>query len=129
MRDVTPLLDSLGRALSLDMASFASCRRSRSINGLVESDIQQASSAGVRSTPSFLVGDFLVQGASPYAGLPPRHRHGADRRQGQGEALNGIVAHSTPSERSPRARRCRSRPAAMARSPDRCARGVASSRG
>jgi protein-disulfide isomerase len=67
MRDVTPLLDSLGRALSLDMAAFAICRRSRSIRALVQSDIQQATGAGVRSTPSFLVGDFLVQGVSPYA--------------------------------------------------------------
>lgn len=67
LQDVTPLLDSLGGALSLDMAQFATCRRSRSIRGLVQSDIQQATGAGVRSTPSFLVGDFLVQGVSPYA--------------------------------------------------------------
>jgi protein-disulfide isomerase len=67
LSDPAPLLDSLGRALKLDMKEFATCRRSRSIHALVQSDIQQATGAGVRSTPSFLVGDFLVQGVSPYA--------------------------------------------------------------
>jgi protein-disulfide isomerase len=67
MSTIEPLLDSLGRALALDMRAFARCRKSPSIKALVDSDVQQAMRARVNSTPSFLVGDFLVQGVSPYA--------------------------------------------------------------
>ncbi len=67
LSNVEPLLDSLARANALDMTEFARCRKSKAINALVESDIQQSSRTGVRSTPSFLIGDFLVEGAAPYA--------------------------------------------------------------
>lgn len=67
LTNVEPLLDSLARANGLDMTEFTRCRKSKAINALVESDIQQASRTGVRSTPSFLIGDFLVEGAAPYA--------------------------------------------------------------
>jgi predicted DsbA family dithiol-disulfide isomerase len=63
---VQPLLDSAARVLKLDMAEFSRCQRRQAISSLVESDIQQANKAGVRSTPSFLIGDFLVEGAIPY---------------------------------------------------------------
>jgi protein-disulfide isomerase len=61
-----PVLDSVASGLKLDMAEFGRCQRRQAIRSLVESDVQQANKAGVRSTPSFLVGDFLVQGAVPY---------------------------------------------------------------
>ena len=64
---VQPLLESIGKQLSLDMGEFGRCQKRDAIKSLVESDIQQASKAGVQSTPSFLVGDFMVQGAVPYA--------------------------------------------------------------
>lgn len=67
MSDVSPLLDRLARDLRLDMTAFGACRRSPAIEGLVENDVQQASRAGVRSTPTFLIGDFLVEGAIPWA--------------------------------------------------------------
>jgi protein-disulfide isomerase len=63
---VQPVFDSLAGKLGLDMAEFGRCQRRQAIRSLVESDIQQATKAGVRSTPSFLVGDFLVEGAVPY---------------------------------------------------------------
>ena len=66
MMGVEELVDSLARANGLDLAAFAHCRQSKAIRDLVESDIAQATRAGVQSTPSFLVGDFLVQGALKY---------------------------------------------------------------
>jgi protein-disulfide isomerase len=63
---VQPTLDSIAKTLSLDMPSFGSCQKREAIRALVESDIQQATKAGVNSTPSFLIGDFLVQGALEY---------------------------------------------------------------
>ncbi len=62
----TSKLDAIARDVSLDMPSFTRCRRSDAIRMLVENDERQASQARVQSTPSFLVGDFLVQGALPY---------------------------------------------------------------
>jgi protein-disulfide isomerase len=64
--DVSPLLSRLARDLRLDVKAFESCRTSGVINALVTNDIAQATQAGVQSTPSFIVGDFLVQGALPY---------------------------------------------------------------
>jgi protein-disulfide isomerase len=65
--DAKPYLDSLAKANGVDMIEFARCRKSNAVKSLVESDLQQANRAGVRSTPSFLVGEFLVEGAVPYA--------------------------------------------------------------
>ena len=64
---VQPVLDTIARGLSLDMAAFGRCQQRQAIRALVESDVQQAIKTGVRSTPAFLVGDFLVEGAVPYA--------------------------------------------------------------
>jgi protein-disulfide isomerase len=63
---VQPVLDTIARGLSMDMAAFGRCQQRQAIRALVESDIQQAGKTGVRSTPSFLVGEFLVEGAVPY---------------------------------------------------------------
>lgn len=60
---IQPTLEAIARKLALDMPSFTACQRRDAIKALVESDVQQATKAGVSSTPSFLVGDFLVQGA------------------------------------------------------------------
>lgn len=59
-------LDDIARDVSLDLPSFNRCRKSDAIRMLVENDERQASQARVQSTPSFLIGDFLVQGALPY---------------------------------------------------------------
>ena len=66
MTDVSPLLTRLGRDLRLDAGQFDACRRSPAIEGLLQNDVQQALRAGVRSTPTFLIGDFLVEGAIPW---------------------------------------------------------------
>jgi protein-disulfide isomerase len=64
--DVKPYLDSLARANAVEMTEFARCRKTNAIASLIESDMAQARRAGVRSTPSFLIGQFLVEGAAPY---------------------------------------------------------------
>ncbi|WP_353268864.1 DsbA family protein [Gemmatimonas sp.] len=66
MSDVSPLLSRLAKDLTLDVKSFDRCRVSAPIASLVSNDIAQASQAGVESTPSFIVGSFLVKGAMPY---------------------------------------------------------------
>ena len=66
LTDATPYLDTMARESKLNMAEYQSCKKSPSIRALIDSDIQQASRIGVRSTPSFLIGEFLVEGAVPY---------------------------------------------------------------
>jgi protein-disulfide isomerase len=66
MSNVTPLLTRFARELSLDLPAFEQCRTSPAIRDLVSNDIAQATRAGVQSTPSFIIGEFLVQGALPY---------------------------------------------------------------
>ena len=41
--------------------------KSPAIRSLVQADIDQAVKAGVESTPSFVVGEFMLRGAVPYA--------------------------------------------------------------
>lgn len=65
--DIKGYLDSLAKANSVEMTEFTRCRGTKAIRTLVDSDIQQINRAGVRSTPSFLIGQFLVEGAVPYA--------------------------------------------------------------
>lgn len=66
MSDVSPLLSRIAKDLALDVPAFDKCRVSAPIASLVANDIAQATQAGVQSTPSFIVGSFLVQGAMPY---------------------------------------------------------------
>ena len=66
LTDATPYLDTLARTSQLDMDEYQRCKKSPSIRALIDSDIQQANRIGVRSTPSFLIGEFLVEGAVPY---------------------------------------------------------------
>jgi len=67
MNDVSPLLSRIARETSLDIAQFDICRKSPAIRSLVQADIDQAVKAGVESTPSFVVGEFMLRGAVPYA--------------------------------------------------------------
>lgn len=90
--DVSPLLSRLAKDLALDVPSFDKCRVSAPISALVSNDIAQANQAGVQSTPSFIIGSFLVQGALPYKDF----RKAIDTalvlaRQGKGAAPQGAT--------------------------------------
>lgn len=67
--DVQPLLYSIADSLKLDTAAFTHCRQSNAITNLLQSDLRQADVAHVRSTPSFFVGQFLLEGAVPFKGF------------------------------------------------------------
>lgn len=67
MVSVEPLIARIAKELKLDEAAFAACRQGNAVRALVNNDIAQATQSGVQSTPSFIIGDFLVQGALPYA--------------------------------------------------------------
>ncbi len=67
MNDIEPLLAKSAKQVGLNETAFVACRKGGAVRALVNNDIAQATQSGVQSTPSFIIGDFLVQGALPYA--------------------------------------------------------------
>lgn len=63
---VEPLLVSLADNLKLDTVAFNHCQKSNAIAQLVQSDLRQVNSARIQSTPSFFVGQFILEGAVPF---------------------------------------------------------------
>ncbi len=60
-----PVFDSLARATGLNMQRWRSCVSSGVTKPLIQADFQRASAAGVRSTPTFLIGEEVLAGAHP----------------------------------------------------------------
>ena len=67
--DVKPMLQSLADSIKLDTVAFNHCRNSNATTTLLQSDMRQAESAHIRSTPSFFVGQFILEGAVPFKGF------------------------------------------------------------
>ena len=67
--DAEPEIQAASHALQLDSNAFAHCRASHVVNSVIASDMRQAAQAQIQSTPSFFVGQFLLQGAVPYPGF------------------------------------------------------------
>ncbi len=59
------VFDSLAQAQGLDMTRFRACTKSHVMRALVEADRDRMARAGVRSTPSFFVGQQGIAGAQP----------------------------------------------------------------
>lgn len=64
--DPWPTFIALARGLEIDAAAFESCADSDRILPLVQADAARAMQAGVRSTPSFLIGGVMLSGAYPF---------------------------------------------------------------
>jgi protein-disulfide isomerase len=64
-----PVFDSLARTTGVDMSRWRSCVSSGVTKPLIQADFQRAAAAGVRSTPSFLIGDEILSGAHPIENL------------------------------------------------------------
>lgn len=65
LNDATPLLDSLARAVGLNVATHKQCRDSHVMLPIIEADRDRANRAGAQSTPTFLVGGQVLKGAYP----------------------------------------------------------------
>jgi protein-disulfide isomerase len=63
--DARPAFDSMAARLGLDMPRWRDCTASRATQPLIELDLERARQMGVRSTPSFIVGDRAISGAQP----------------------------------------------------------------
>lgn len=65
LADATPVLDSLARAVGLDVAAHKACRNSHVMLQIIEADRDRANRAGAQSTPTLLVGGQVLKGAYP----------------------------------------------------------------
>lgn len=65
MPDPRPVLDSLAKNVGLDVASWGSCVDSKRMLPLIRADRDRLNSAGVQSTPSFIIGGTMLAGAQP----------------------------------------------------------------
>lgn len=62
----TPVFDSLARAVGLDSAQWRFCRHSDAVGQYVDGDRNHVIQIGVRSTPTFLIGNTTrIEGAQP----------------------------------------------------------------
>ena len=63
--DQSPTFDSLATSVGVDLPTFRSCTRSHVMRALVDADMDRMERAGVRSTPTFYVGNKQITGAQP----------------------------------------------------------------
>lgn len=63
----TALFDTLAKATGVQLPAFQRCMRGRVMQGLVQQDLDRGTQSGVRSTPTFFIGDTAIRGAQPIA--------------------------------------------------------------
>ena len=63
--DVRPLFDSLAVQAGIQQAPFDRCLETHAMRPMVQADRDRMAAAGVRSTPTFFIGDTRVEGAQP----------------------------------------------------------------
>ena len=71
MQNTRPVMDSIARAVGVDFASWSKCVDSNKMLPLIFADRDRAATAGVSSTPSFLIQGRIIAGAVPLDELRP----------------------------------------------------------
>ena len=67
--DPTSYFETLASKVGVNIPTWKACLGSKSIRDLIEADMDRAKRAGVQSTPSFIVGGKLIEGARPPAAM------------------------------------------------------------
>jgi protein-disulfide isomerase len=65
----TAVLDSIAGAVAVDKAAWKQCIESGKMRPMILADRDRSSAAGVKSTPTFLIGNQLLSGALPVDSL------------------------------------------------------------
>jgi len=63
----TPIFDGMATRAGVAMPAWRDCMSKHSTLALISADRDRAASAGVKSTPTFFVGQWRLEGAEPYA--------------------------------------------------------------
>lgn len=59
------VFDNIASELSLDVAAFRQCMQDDVMLPMIRADYQRGVEAGVRSTPTFIIGQSLIEGVAP----------------------------------------------------------------
>lgn len=59
------VFDTIATGLGLDMTAFHACLQDDVMLPIIQADRQRGVSGGVRSTPTFMVGDVMIPGVAP----------------------------------------------------------------
>ncbi|MFN8571808.1 MAG: thioredoxin domain-containing protein [Gemmatimonadaceae bacterium] len=59
----TPAFDAIGTGLGLDMTAWRACMTEHAMAGMIDADYDRGVKANVNSTPTFFVGDQVIEGA------------------------------------------------------------------
>jgi protein-disulfide isomerase len=62
-----PLFDSTAARLGVEMPAWRNCVAKHLTQPLIQADYERSRTAGVKSTPTFFVGDQQIAGFQPYA--------------------------------------------------------------
>jgi protein-disulfide isomerase len=60
-----PALEQVAASVGVDVTALRSCVSAHRMRPLIEADREKASRAGVRATPSFFIGNQLLEGVQP----------------------------------------------------------------
>lgn len=60
-------LDAAGQAVGLDMTAFTQCRNNHQFFSAIEQDVKDASSLGVRGTPTYFINNEVFEGGTDRA--------------------------------------------------------------
>lgn len=63
--DPLPIFGRIARELKLDLPAWNACMSGHVMRAMIQADYQRGAAAGVKSTPSFLVGSVLIDGNAP----------------------------------------------------------------
>jgi len=63
----TAVIDSVAVAVGVDTAAMHACEGRPSVQALIDADQERAQQAGVKATPTVLVGRQLIEGAQPFS--------------------------------------------------------------
>jgi len=65
MSDAAPAFESIARTAGVRLAEWRSCISSGAMDPLIIADRERAATAGVASTPTFIIAGQLIRGAAP----------------------------------------------------------------
>ncbi|MFL5575612.1 MAG: DsbA family protein [Gemmatimonadaceae bacterium] len=65
LADPMPFFDSLATSAGVDAARMRACVASHATRPLIQADYDRSAAAGINSTPSFIIGNRVVEGALP----------------------------------------------------------------
>jgi len=71
LADAGPVLDSIASSVGVNVPEWKRCVSSGKMRPSIENDRDRLDAAGVRSTPSFLIGDLVLLGTQPMEALRP----------------------------------------------------------